>query len=114
VAAHRPDGRELGQVPQVPSRSRLLVNLDKWKKLDQKTRDFLQKEAIDYEAQSIKDNEEFAKKEDEELKKRGVQFVAMKPEAGKRFVEEATRQAWDRLKSRDPSNVEALRKAFTK
>jgi TRAP-type transport system periplasmic protein len=92
----------------------VVVNLDKWKKLSQASRDLLQKMAIDYEDQSIKDNVEKAKQEDEELKKRGVQFVAMKPDAAKKYLDLAYAQAWDRLKGRDATNADALRKAYSK
>ncbi len=92
----------------------VLVNNDKWKKLSQASRDLLQKTAIEYEAETIRDNVEKAKKEDEELKKRGVQFVSLQPAAAKRFLAEAYKLAWDRMKSRDPANADALRAKYFK
>ena len=92
----------------------VLVNLDKWKKLTPASRDLLQKMAMDYEVQSIQDNVVKAKQEDAELMKRGVKFVSMQPAAAKRFLDEAYKLAWDRMKSRDPANVDALRKAYSK
>ena len=91
-----------------------LVNLDKWNKLSQQSRDLLTKLAQEYEIQSIADNEKTAVQEDAELKKRGVQFVAMQPEAAKRFLAEAYEIAWNRMKSRDPANVDALKAKFYK
>ncbi len=92
----------------------VLVNLDKWKKLSQPSRDLLQKMAMEFEIQSIKDNVEKAKLEDAELAKRGVQFVAMQPAAAKKFLDDGYRLAWERMKGRDPSNADALREKFYK
>jgi TRAP-type C4-dicarboxylate transport system substrate-binding protein len=92
----------------------VLVNLDKWKKLSPQSRALLEKLAIEYEAESIRNNIEKAAEEDAELKRRRVQFVAMQPAAGRAFLDLAYKVAWDRMKGRDPTNVEALRAKFYK
>ncbi len=90
----------------------VLINLDKWKKLSARSRELLQKLAIDYETESMQDNIERIAKEDAELKRRGIEFVAMNPEAAKAFLAQAYNAAWERMKGRDPTNVEALRAKF--
>ncbi len=90
------------------------VNLDTWKKLSQASRDKLQAVAIAWE----KESEEFwvkeAAKEQAELAKRGVQDFTLSPEAGKKYVKLASDTVWERMKGRDPTNIEALKPKFYK
>jgi TRAP-type transport system periplasmic protein len=90
----------------------VLVNLDKWKKLSPKSRELLEKLAIDYETESMQDNLERMAKEDAELKRRGLEVVALKAEPAKAFLAQAYNAAWERMKSRDPANVDTLRTKF--
>ena len=89
-----------------------LVNLDKWKKLNPKSRELLEKLAIAYETESMEDNLKRIAKEDAELKRKGMEFVALKPAAAKTYLAQAYDAAWNRMKGRDPANVEALRAKF--
>jgi TRAP-type C4-dicarboxylate transport system substrate-binding protein len=90
------------------------VNVDAWKKLSSKTRDFLTKEAIDWEKESNAYWTKQAATEAAELKKRGVQDFALSAAAGPKYVAFASETVWERIKGRDPSNYEAIRSKFYK
>ena len=78
----------------------ILVNLKKWNALSPKTREILQRVAIQHETESLKDLQELWKKEEAELKKRGIKTVAQSPDASKRFYEGARAASLARMKER--------------
>lgn len=78
----------------------ILVNLKKWNSLSPKTREILQRVAIEHETSSLKALQELWKKEEAELKKRGIKTVAQSPEASKRFYEGARAASLARMKER--------------
>jgi TRAP-type transport system periplasmic protein len=78
----------------------ILVNQKKWQSLSPKTRDILQRTAIEHETSSLKDLQALWKKEEAELQKRGLKTVAQSPEASKRFVAGARAASLARMKER--------------
>jgi len=78
----------------------ILVNMKKWNALSPKTREILQRVAIEHETDSLKDLQELWKKEEAELKKRGIKTVAQSPDASKRFYEGARSASLARMKER--------------
>src|SRR5918994_1404694 len=67
----------------------ILVNEKKWNALSAKSRDILQKVAIEHEISSVKALQALWTKEQAELQKRGIRFLAQSPDASKRFVDGA-------------------------
>lgn len=78
----------------------ILVNLKKWNALSPKTREILQRVAIQHETESLQDLQALWKKEEAELKKRGIKTVAQSPEASKRFYQGARAASLARMKER--------------
>jgi TRAP-type C4-dicarboxylate transport system substrate-binding protein len=78
----------------------ILVNLKKWQSLSPKTREILQRVAIQHETQSLEALQKLWHEEQAELKKRGIKTVAQSPEASKRFVEGARSASLARMKER--------------
>jgi TRAP-type C4-dicarboxylate transport system substrate-binding protein len=78
----------------------ILVNLKKWQALSPKTREILQQVAIRHESESLVALQELWKKEEAELKKRGLKTVSQSPEASKRFYEGARAASLQRMKER--------------
>jgi TRAP-type transport system periplasmic protein len=78
----------------------ILVNLKKWNSLSPKTREILQRVAIEHETSSMEALQKLWKEEEAELKRRGIKTVAQSPEASKRFVEGARSASLARMKER--------------
>ena len=78
----------------------ILVNLKKWQSLSPKTRDILQRVAIEHEVSSLQALQKLWSEEQAELKKRGIKTVAQSPDASKRFVEGARSASLARMKER--------------
>ena len=78
----------------------ILVNQKKWNALSPKTRDILQRVAIQHETESLRDLQALWNKEEAELRKRGIKTVAQSPEASKRFFEGARSASLARMKER--------------
>jgi TRAP-type C4-dicarboxylate transport system substrate-binding protein len=78
----------------------ILVNMKKWNALSPKTREILQRVALEHETSSLRDLQALWKKEEAELKKRGIKTVAQSPEASKRFYEGARSASLGRMKER--------------
>ncbi len=78
----------------------ILVNKRKWDSLSPKTREILQATAIKHEVESLNALQDLWKKEQEELTKRGIKFVAQSPDASKRFVDGAVSASLARMKER--------------
>src|SRR5206468_580113 len=67
----------------------IIVNQKKWNALSPKTREILQRVAIEHEASSEKALQELWQKEQGELAKRGIKTVSQSAEASKKFVDGA-------------------------
>lgn len=92
----------------------VIVNLDKWNSLSKQARDVLQKATIEYEKESYDFFQDLQKKDDEEMRRRGMQPVELEGAAAKAYLDAAFEVPWARLKERDPTNYEALREKFFK
>jgi len=78
----------------------ILVNQKKWESLSPKTRQILQRAAIEHESSSLRDLQALWKKEQAELAKRGIKTLSQGPEASKKFVAGARAASLQRMKER--------------
>jgi TRAP-type C4-dicarboxylate transport system substrate-binding protein len=78
----------------------IIINVRKWNALSDKTREILNRVAIEHEISSVKELQALRVKEFAELNKRGLKAVSMKPDAGKRFAEGAREASYQRMKER--------------
>jgi TRAP-type C4-dicarboxylate transport system substrate-binding protein len=78
----------------------ILVNLKKWNALAPRTREILQRVAIQHEAESLLSLQKLWKQEETELKKRGIKTVEQSPDAAKRFYAGARSASLARMKER--------------
>jgi TRAP-type C4-dicarboxylate transport system substrate-binding protein len=96
----------------------ILVNQKKWNSLAPKTREILQRVAIEHETASLKALQDLWKKEEAELAKRGIKTVKQSPDAAKRFVSGARAASLQRMKERmekagGTENYDKVVKLFT-
>ena len=92
----------------------VLVNVDKWNKLPQKARDFLTKEAADWEVSDLSFWQNLNKKENAELTKRGVKLFKLTGDYARAYVANAHKYTWERLEKRSPENGRLLKPKFYK
>jgi TRAP-type transport system periplasmic protein len=78
----------------------ILMNLKKWNALSPKTREILQRVAIEHESASLQALQQLWKKEEAELAKRGLKTVAQSPEASRKFIDGARAASLQRMKER--------------
>ena len=78
----------------------ILMNLKKWQALSPKSREILQRVAIQHESESLQALQKLWREEEAELKKRGIKTVSQSPEASKRFYEGARAASLQRMKER--------------
>lgn len=78
----------------------IIVNVRKWNALSDKTKEILNRVAIEHEVASVKTLQALREQEFKELAKRGLKTVSMKPDAGKRFQEGARQASLERMKDR--------------
>jgi TRAP-type C4-dicarboxylate transport system substrate-binding protein len=78
----------------------ILVNLKKWNALAPKTREILQRVAIQHENDSVQALQALWKQEEAELTKRGIKTVTQSPDASKRFYAGARSASLARMKER--------------
>jgi len=78
----------------------ILVNQKKWESLSPKSREILQRVAIEHETSSLKDLQALWAKEKAELEKRGIKTVSQSGEASKKFVAGARAASLQRMKER--------------
>ena len=96
----------------------VIVNVKKWNSLSQKTRDILERVAMEHEANSVKELTALREKEFAELDKRGIKAVALSGDAGKKFTEGARAASFARMKERmdksgDSRSYDAVVKLFS-
>src|SRR6476646_2281923 len=96
----------------------ILANQKKWQLLSPKTREILQRVAIEHELSSLKDLKALWKKEEAELAKRGIKTVAQSGDASKRFIDGARAASLQRMKERmekagGMENYDRIVKLFT-
>ena len=78
----------------------ILVNLKKWNALSPKTREILQRVAIEHETSSLQALQALWKKEEAELARRGLKTLSQSPEASKKFIAGARAASLQRMKER--------------
>ena len=78
----------------------VIVNVKKWNSLSQKSRDILERVAMEHEASSVKELTALREKEFVELDKRGIKQVSLSADAGKKFTEGARNASFARMKER--------------
>jgi len=78
----------------------ILMNQKKWQSLSPKSREILQRVAIEHESSSLHDLQALWKKEQAELEKRGIKTVSQSAEASKKFVAGARAAILQRMKER--------------
>lgn len=78
----------------------ILVNQKKWESLSPRTREILQRVAIEHETASEHELQALWKKEQAELAKRGLKTLSQSPEASKKFVAGARAASLQRMKER--------------
>ncbi|HZR67641.1 MAG TPA: TRAP transporter substrate-binding protein DctP [Burkholderiales bacterium] len=91
----------------------LVVNLDKWKALSPKQRDYLTKQAIAFEAQN-----EFWKKYNREEAQRqakaGIQVIKFDAATSKQYLEKAYEVGWASIIKASPENGPKLKQLFSR
>src|SRR2546428_676826 len=78
----------------------IVMNQKKWSSLSAKTREILQRAAIEHESASLQSLQGLWKKEQAELAQRGIKTLAQSPEASRRFVAGARAASLARMKER--------------
>ncbi|HTM58834.1 MAG TPA: TRAP transporter substrate-binding protein DctP [Burkholderiales bacterium] len=78
----------------------ILMNLKKWQSLSPKTREILQRVAVEHETSSLHALQKLWSEEQAELTKRGIKTVSQSPDASKRFIEGARAASLQRMKER--------------
>ena len=78
----------------------ILVNQKKWSSLSAKTREILQRTAIEHESSSVQALQALWKQEQAELEKRGIKTLSQSAEAAKRFTAGARTASLARMKER--------------
>jgi TRAP-type C4-dicarboxylate transport system substrate-binding protein len=78
----------------------IIMNQKKWQALSPKSREILQRVATEHEVSSLQALQDLWKREQAELTKRGIKFVAQSPEASKKFVAGARAASLQRMKER--------------
>jgi TRAP-type transport system periplasmic protein len=91
----------------------IIANLDRWKKLTPKQRDFLDKQALALEAE----NTFWAKFTEDEKKKQaaaGIQTIKFEGEQAKQFVDKAYEAGWAGIIKSSPQHGPKMRELFGK
>ena len=96
----------------------ILVNQKKWESLSPKSREILQRTAIEHEISSLRDLQALWKKEQVELEKRGIKTGSQPAEASRKFVAGARTASLQRMKERmekagGTENYDKMVKLFT-
>jgi len=89
----------------------LFMNQDKWKKLDEQQRAFLQKQVAEVEANFAHD-QELAVEEKKKLIAGGIQIIDLPPAQAKAFEAKADASAWKVIDQTSPKYAAQLRKLF--
>src|SRR5467141_2551058 len=78
----------------------IIMNQKKWSSLSAKTREILQRTAIEHESASLQSLQDLWRKEQAELAQRGIKTLAQSPDASRRFVAGARAASLARMKER--------------
>ena len=96
----------------------VIINVKKWNSLSQKSRDILERVAMEHEASAVKELTALREKEFVELDKRGIKAVSLSADAGKKFTEGARNASFARMKERmeksgDSRSYDSMVKLFS-
>jgi TRAP-type C4-dicarboxylate transport system substrate-binding protein len=96
----------------------ILVNQKKWNSLAPKSREILQRVAIEHETASLQALQDLWRREEAELAKRGIKTLSQPPEASRKFVAGARAASLQRMKERmekagGTENYDRVVKLFT-
>lgn len=78
----------------------IIMNQKKWDSLSPKSREILQRVAVEHEVSSLKTLQALWIQERTELEKRGIKTLSQSPEASKKFVAGARAASLERMKER--------------
>ena len=78
----------------------IIMNKKKWDSLSPKSREILQRVAMEHEVSSLKTLQALWTQERAELEKRGIKTLSQSPEASKKFVAGARAASLERMKER--------------
>jgi TRAP-type transport system periplasmic protein len=78
----------------------VMMNLQKWTALPAKAKEIVEKAVMAHETASRAERMKESQAEQAELKKNGMTFHDLKPDATKKYLELATKAAYDRMMSR--------------
>jgi TRAP-type C4-dicarboxylate transport system substrate-binding protein len=92
----------------------VLVNLDRWKKLTDKQRDLLNRNALWLEAESAKRNPEIDASERKRQAEAGIKTITFKGADREKWLKTAYDSAWAYVKKVAPQNADKLRELLTK
>ena len=97
----------------------IIVNLDSWKKLSPKSQKLIQDVVAEWEKKSYDARQADRRRDEAELQKRGMKFVAPGGDGGKKYRKIADDAAWARMKGRlekmgGMENYAKLRKLYYK
>ena len=92
----------------------ILVNLDRWNALGDAAKAVLTRLAIEHEIASAAAFQAREIEEVAEMRRRGIEMVALDASAGTTYSTYAIETAWARLKDRDDTHYDALRAKFYK
>lgn len=88
------------------------MNLDSFNALSPEAQKIVTETAIEYEQKSYDETAALAERLAQEMVDNGQTVVEMKEPGRTKFLEIAAEASWERMESRDPSQVEALRELF--
>jgi TRAP-type C4-dicarboxylate transport system substrate-binding protein len=88
------------------------MNLDAWNNLSPEAQEILTEAAIEYETESFEAVKAATEAEDKALREGGMQVFELTGAAREKYLADAYRVTWERLKERDPTHHDALREKF--
>lgn len=88
------------------------MNLDSWKKLSPEAQAIIDDVAKSYEVESFNAIQAATASEDKALRDGGMQVLELKGAARAKYLADAFRVTWERMKERDPTNYDAVRAKF--
>jgi TRAP-type transport system periplasmic protein len=91
----------------------LVVNLDKWKSLTPKQREYLTKQALAYEAQN-ESWKRYNREEAERQAKAGIQTIRFDAATSRKYVEQAYEVGWAGIIKASPEHGPKLKQLFSK
>lgn len=98
--------------PFYRSNNTVILNMDKWRKLSEKEREFLEAEGIAYEKRAIDYMEKARQRDEKAVFDAGAERVKLTGDAAKHYIDAANVAIWNRLKEQSQYAQELREKAF--